>query len=197
MFDTDSFNASSGTMDPLSVVTVTLLEGNKHTATAIDGITCLWDSRYTNIMIKIKINKYYEHKMQSNKIEYSTAAGVYCTTHDVKVPFCMLEVSISKIINHRFHVDNYKVESRIGYAMILGHELMVQLGLTAKFKHKVLQWDGATVHMKEPSSLLGQSGPSKRNMRKVVIQTTEPSSTREATLKMVKNTQQYLCKGRL
>ena len=84
--------------------------------------------------------------MWSNEVEYSTAAGVYCTTHDVKVPFCMPEVSSSKIINHQFYVDNDKVESRIGYGMIIRRNLMVQIGLTVYFKRQVLQWDGATVH---------------------------------------------------
>ena len=59
-------------------------------------------------MIKRKHTKYYEGKMQSNKVYYSTAAGVYCTTHDVKVPFFMPEFSSSKIINHRLHVNNNK-----------------------------------------------------------------------------------------
>ena len=39
--------------------------------------------------------------------------------------------------------------------MIIGRDLMVQLGLMADFKRQVLQWDGATVHMKEPRILLG------------------------------------------
>ena len=76
--------------------------------------------------------------MRSNKVEHSTAAGVYCTAHDVKVPFCIPEFSSIKIINHRFHVDNDKYESGIGCVMIIGHDLMVQLGLTDDFKRQVL-----------------------------------------------------------
>ena len=67
----------------------------------------------------------------------------------------MPESSIRKIINHRFHVDNNKSESGIGYDMIIGRDLMVQLVLTEDLKRQVIQWDGATVHMKEPSILLG------------------------------------------
>ena len=69
--------------------------------------------------------------------------------------------------------------------MIIGRELMVQLGLTANFKQQVLQWDGATLHMKEPRCLLGKSDLNKRDMRKLVMKTTELSSTREATERMV------------
>ena len=124
--------------------------------------------------------------MRSNKVENSTATGMYSTTHDVKVTFRMPEFSSSKIINHRFHFDNKKGELVIGYELIIGRSLMVQLGLTAKFKRQVLQWDGATVHMKEPIVLIGKSNLTKRKICEVVIQTTEPASTREASDQMVK-----------
>ena len=137
-FDNSGFNLSSNTGEPLPVVTVSLRGGKKHRAIVVAGITCLCDSGSTNIMIKIKHNKHYESKMRSNRVEYRTADGVYCTNHDVKVPFCISEFLGSKIINHRFHVDNNKDESGIGYAMIIGRDLMVQLGLTADFKRQPL-----------------------------------------------------------
>ena len=62
--------------------------------------------------------------------------------------------------------------------MIICRDLMVKLGLTSKFKRQELQWDGATLHMKEPSGLLGKSDINKREMREVVMQTAEPDSTR-------------------
>ena len=65
--------------------------------------------------------------------------------------------------------------------MIIGRELMVQLGLTANLKRQLLQWDGATVHMNDPSSLLGQSDITKSEMNELVMQTAEPDSAREAT----------------
>ena len=55
--------------------------------------------------------------------------------------------------------------------MIIGRDMMVQLGLTADFKRQVLQWDGATVNMKEPRGLLGQYNLTKRKMREVVMKT--------------------------
>ena len=64
---------------------------------------------------------------------------------------------------------------------------MVQIGLTAKYKHQVLQWYGDTVNMKEPIILLGKSNLTKQEMREVVVHTIEPASTQEATEQMVKN----------
>ena len=65
--------------------------------------------------------------MHPNKVEYIKSAGPYCTTHDVKVPFCIPEFSIRKIILHRFHIDNNEGESGIGYDMIIISDLMEQL----------------------------------------------------------------------
>ena len=137
-------------------------------------------------MIKRKHTNNYEHKMRSIKVEYSTAASMYCTNHDVKVPFCMPAFSSSKIINHRFHVDIEKGKPGIGYDISIGRDLMVQLGLTADFKRQVLQWDGATINMKGPRSLLGKSDLTKREMREVVMLPVEPTSTKEGTEHMVK-----------
>ena len=55
--------------------------------------------------------------------------------------------------------------------MIIGRNLMVQIDTTDDFKRQVLQWDGATVHMKEPRSLLGQSDLTKHDMSEVVMKT--------------------------
>ena len=81
----------------------------------------------------------------------------------------MTEFSISKIIEHHFHVNNRKVESSIGYAMIIGSDLMVQVGPMADFKRQVLQWDGAKVSMKEPIGLLGKSYLNEHEMCDVVM----------------------------
>ena len=86
-FDTDSFNLSSGTRNPLPIVNVSLRGGKKHRAMAVAGLKCLWDSGATDITIKRKHTKHYERKMRYNKVEYSKATGMYCTTHDLKVTF--------------------------------------------------------------------------------------------------------------
>ena len=76
--------------------------------------------------------------MHSNKVEFSTASGPYCTTHDIKVPFCMADFSISNIITHRFYIDKNEGESGIGYDMIIYRDLMVQLCMLDDFKSQFL-----------------------------------------------------------
>ena len=63
---------------------------------------------------------------------------------------------------------------------------MAQLGLTSEFKRQVLQWNGATVHMKESINLLGQYDLAKRKMCEVAMKTEKPAFTWEATERTVK-----------
>ena len=70
--------------------------------------------------------------------------------------------------------------------MVIGCDIMVQLGILEKFKHKILKWGGARLIMKEPSGILGQTNLTSREMIKVVMQTEEPVSTREDTERLVK-----------
>ena len=58
---------------------------------------------------------------------------------------------------HRFYVDNNEDVSGIFFDMIIGHELIVQLGLLDKFKRQGLQQDGITETKKKPIGLLDQT----------------------------------------
>ena len=83
------FSLSRRTKDLLPVVTVRIREGKKQREKMIEVLTCLLDSGATDIMIEIKHDKHYEHRMRSNKVEYITASGTYYTMHNFKGPFCM------------------------------------------------------------------------------------------------------------
>ena len=55
--------------------------------------------------------------------------------------------------------------------MIIGHDLMVQLGLIYYFKRKVLAWENCVVLMKEPGIFIGKLDLTKCKMQEVVVQT--------------------------
>ena len=165
------YSLSIGTKEPLPVVIFSLIGGKKQRAVVIVVSICLWGIRAMNSMIKRQHNKHYKRKMRYNKLEYSTTTETYYMTHDVKVPFCMPEFYISKIIEHRINVDNNKFKSCMGYDIIIGRYLMVQLGLSADFKCQVVQWDDVTLPMKEPRGLLGKSDLTNFNMREFLMQT--------------------------
>ena len=110
--------------------------------------------------------------MRYNKVECSTSARPYSTSHNVKVPFCMPEFSVKNMILHRFYVDNNEGELGIGYDTIIVRDLMVQIGLMADYKCQVLEWDVSAVPMKDTRGMIGQKYLKNREMSKVSIQTT-------------------------
>ena len=71
--------------------------------------------------------------------------------HDVNIQLCMPGFSGSKIISHQFHIDNDEVELGIGYGMIIGKGLMVQLGMIADFNENILEWYKYLLHVKDIS----------------------------------------------
>ena len=90
-------------------------------------------------------------------------------------------VSNSKIILHQFHVDKNEGKYVIGYDMLIGCERLL-----ANFNHQVLQQDVVTVPMKEPIGMIGKTYLTSSVIRKVIIQTVKPVSTREDTERLVK-----------
>ena len=98
----------------------------------------------------------------------------------------MSEFSISKIIPHRFHVDNNECESGIGYDMMIGCELVVKLVIPDKYKFRVIQWNCVTVPIKEPSDIICQIDITSRDMIEVLMQTPEPFSTRKSNKRLAK-----------
>ena len=55
----------------------------------------------------------------------------------------MADFSSSNVGTHKLHVIKDRGDTVIGYYMIIGWGLMVQVGLTVYFKRRVLYWDNA------------------------------------------------------
>jgi len=108
----------------------------------------LFDSGASDSMIKSKYVKKEKHNFRKNKQEYSTAAGIYTTNYDVKLKLSLTEFNSSKIISHRFQVDNDDGDEGIGYDMIIGRDLMESIGMILDFQNKTIQWENMTVSMK-------------------------------------------------
>ena len=146
----------------------------------------MWNNGGTISIIKRKHINTYKYKLRDNKVEYSTVAGPYINTHDVKVPFNISELSGRKVITHCFHLDNGLVYAGIGYYTIIGRYLIVKLSLKASFGCQIMEWDNTVIPMKDSRKSLGQPDLTKREIRKGVMQTVEPVSTREYTERFIK-----------
>ena len=89
-------------------------------------------------MIKRNHINTYKDKHIDNKVEYRTANGPYSTTNYVKILFSMPEFSNRKLSRTVFAIGNSEVNDGIGYAIIICHDLMVQLVMKANFGRQIL-----------------------------------------------------------
>ena len=70
--------------------------------------------------------------------------------------------------------------------MIIGRDLMIQIGLLNNFRREVIKRDGVTLSVKELICLPGQTYITSSEMRKMLIQIVEQVPAKEATEILVK-----------
>ena len=87
---------------------------------------------------KIKINKNYSGN-------WSTPAGGIKTNEKVSIKFALVEFSASKKIFWDFHVT--RPFHNLGYDMIIGRDLLDDLGFIIDFSTRSLVWDGLRIPM--------------------------------------------------
>ena len=80
----------------------------------------------------------YKERLGLNNVEYSTATGPYWNIYYAKVIFCMPDFSIRNIISHYFHFNDYEGDTCVGYGKIINRDVIINIGLIANFKHKVI-----------------------------------------------------------
>ena len=80
-----------------------------------------------------------------------TKGGNFQTSKKCKTTFILNEFFKNKFIEWNVHVDS--TPSPHCYDMILGHDIMNELGITLNFKDQTMTWDDWTIHMKDPESL--------------------------------------------
>ena len=85
-------------------------------------------------------------KSTSNDLEWITAAGPFKTNQKCKVTFALTELSPSRTIEFEAHVAP---DSLNRYHMIIGRDLLRDLGIVLDFGSETVIWDTAEIPMKE------------------------------------------------
>ena len=78
-FDRSNSLANNPVKDTLHIVTIMLRGRKKSRQTLSSGLTFLWDSGATKIMIKCKHINPYKSKLSDNRVKYSTDDVPYRT----------------------------------------------------------------------------------------------------------------------
>ena len=64
-----------------------------------------------------------------------------------KLQFTFLELDSSKIVEHSVFIDEVKLTEQPRYDMIMGCNLMSELGIKLDFINRAMTWDGASTPM--------------------------------------------------
>ena len=81
-------------------------------------------------------------------VTYKTYGGSFTTQYSASVGFRLIEFSNSKQIKWDFQVDSTQQSGNVQYDMIIGSDLMAQLGIDIAYSTKEINWDGETIPMK-------------------------------------------------
>ena len=80
-----------------------------------------------------------------------TKGGNFQTSKKCKTTFILKEFFENKSIEWNLHVDSTPGPHH--YDMILGHNVMSDLGIMLDFTDQTMTWDDSTINMKDPKSL--------------------------------------------
>ena len=75
---------------------------------------------------------------------WATVAGSFQTNETCKIQFSLPELWDTRIVEWTAHVTNQKSN----YDMIIGRDVLTELGINLNFKDMTMQWDTAIVPMK-------------------------------------------------
>ena len=116
-------------------------------------VRILCDSGASKSIIKSDLVKKLRVKRDSHT-RWKTAAGNFDTNATAKVQFKMPEFHETTAVEWTFHVT----KQPLGYDIILGRDLLEELGVTIDFKTLTLTWDDVSVPMKDVNSFPRDQG---------------------------------------
>ena len=90
---------------------------------------------------------------ERRSVTYNTYGGKFRTKSAASVGLRLIEFSNSKTIKWEFQVDEYHHHEEVPYDMIIGSDLMAQLGLDIKYSNRTIQWQGDSIPLKELDTL--------------------------------------------
>ena len=117
----------------------------------VKRVKILLDSGTSSSII---LHKYVKNLRQNDTAAtiWQTQGGQFITTKRCKVHFSLPEFFDNRLIHWNFHVANTTTPAN-SYDMIIGRDIMTELGITLDFNLLVMTWDNATVLMRSADAL--------------------------------------------
>ena len=111
----------------------------------------MFDSGASETIIKSELIKNLKSQKTSSQ-QWNTAAGKVSTNKIAKLMFNLPEFYETKIVQCWAHV----FENNINYDMIIGRDLMTELGININFANQTITWMDAEVPMRNPQITINE-----------------------------------------
>ncbi len=139
----------------LSPVTVAHLKTSlgKTKKTEVKLLRVLFDSGCTATLIN---NTFCKKLRVTNdrSLTWETKAGTFETNGKCKLQFALPEFYKDRIVEHKAYIDTSAMKNS-RYDMIIGRDLMIELGIDILFSESAIKWDTAYVPLKNPEDIQG------------------------------------------
>ena len=110
-------------------------------------IRILFDSGASETIIQSSLVKNLKSQKTNTQV-WNIAAGKVATNKTAKIMFNMPEFYESKIVQCWAHV----FDAKLSYDMIIGRDLMTELGIKIDFENLIVHWKEAEVPMRDPKN---------------------------------------------
>lgn len=162
---------------PVSTAKIYQIIKSKHIL--IDKIlSVLFDSGSSHSFIKNEYKNYGTIK-NINKIEnFNTAAGKINPKYKLNLSFIFNQITTTRRISHTFRVMDTTTSDHVSYDMIIGRDLMNDLGIIIDCKHKLIKWDGLAIEMMDK--------PMSKEMNTILREHEDPEIVQQSTQRLHK-----------
>ena len=106
-------------------------------------VRILFDTGATGSFVEAKLVKNLRVKT-TRKSPWNTGNGTMHTNRITTTNLILPELYHERVITYQFHV----IDSLAGYDMIIGTDLMTEIGLNIDMKRQEIRWDDAAVPFK-------------------------------------------------
>ena len=115
-----------------------------------ENIRILLDSGASSSIVSSAKIKYLK-QTKGKSCTWNTMAGSFSTNAECNVEFTLPELNPTAVIRHRMHVTKHMAN----YDVIIGRDILHQLGIVLDFQNKTINWNDYVTPMKDPLSRAG------------------------------------------
>jgi len=169
--------------NPTPVTLAGIRGGKKNREIVRRDLRVLLDSGSSHSMASTRCTKGVKLTSLKKSRSFATAGGDFKIENEATLNFNLSEFSESKLINWTFSV--YRDSEALGYDMVIGRDLLDNLGVIMDFKKSSVNWEGIEIPMRDFQRLKDLK-MSHDEVNAMIKGSVEPLVTQEATERMVR-----------